>query len=253
MNWRDKLGPLYPFAVALQFFTRLPMPRDLNPERSDLNRSAVFLPLVGAVVGGLLAVSVWVTAAAGLAPALQAFLVLVLGALLTGVFHEDGLADTADGLGGGHSVAKKLEIMRDSRIGSYGTVALILLYAGRMAALLSISGPRWPAALLVAAVVGRGAVLPLIAWLPYARDEGKAKPVVESQSHIELWVSAGLSLLFGFLIAPDVIVLIGLVLVAWVSGAGRLFQSQLGGITGDGLGAVNVTAELWVLIGFSLL
>ncbi len=162
------------FACALGFFSRLPIPGMLftgEPETVALNRAAAWFPITGLVIAILPAGVYWFvnlflpySAAAGLA----------LGALLlvTGALHEDGLADCADGLGGGKNRERKLEIMRDSAIGTYGTVALILSIGLRWAALSALPPSSAIAALFVAHSAARGGIATALAFSRYARKKG---------------------------------------------------------------------------------
>lgn len=249
-DWRARLGPLYPLAVALQFFTRIPMPRALNPGRADLARATAWVPVVGVLVGGAMALFGAALTAASVPLGLRAVLVVAFGVLLTGAFHEDGLADSCDGLVGGLSRQDKLRIMHDSRIGSYGTVGLILAFSWRIAALIAIPPSLWPSALIVAHVLGRASSVPLILWLPYAQVEGKSKPMLEGIEpgplKASLLITALLVPIVSFSAGPAL--LLGALIVAW---AGRGLQRTLGGITGDTLGAVNLLVELGTLLIFA--
>ena len=250
MRW-SKLGPLYELMVAVQFLTRLPMPRDLDPGPEALGRSAPYFPVVGAIVGGLLGALGWgLWSHTALGPAACAALVCVAGVGLTGAFHEDGLADAADGLWGGWTREDVLRIMRDSRIGSYGACALGLALMVRLVALVEMAPGAWPAALVVAHVVGRTSSLPLIFGLPYARaeDPGQAKPLIEGLGPRRLW--AGL-VVAGALCAGAA-GWVGPAALAWMCGivglTGWYYRRRIGGITGDCLGATNVLCELAALV-----
>jgi adenosylcobinamide-GDP ribazoletransferase len=164
--------------------------------------------------------------------------------MLTGGFHEDGLADTADGLGGGFTRERKLEIMRDSRIGSYAALALVTVLGGKYLALASLSPSQLFVALWLGHILARWSVLPLAAMLGYARDGQAAnKPVADGIGWAQ--VAAG-TLLVLVLTAPfgRLALLATLVSVVVVLLAGLYFRAQLGGITGDTLGATNQVVEL---------
>lgn len=246
MSWRARLGPLYPFAVSLQFFTRLPMPRELNPGREDLAEAAAWVPLVGALLAALMALFGLLLGGLGVPIGLRAVAVVGLGVLLTGAFHEDGLADAADGLIGGLSREDKLRIMKDSRIGSYGTVALVLAFGARFAALQATPPAAWPAALLAAHLLGRASSLPLTLALPYAQSAGKAKPMLEATRPRALSSALALTVAACLLLGPPALVALGLAaLVVWA--AHRALRRLIGGITGDALGGVNVLVEVLAL------
>lgn len=241
--------------VALQFLTRVPVRVGFDP--SWLNQSARYFPLVGAFVGALGSLVLW--AASLVFPSTVAVgLSMVATVLLTGAFHEDGLADTCDALGGAVSRERALEIMKDSRIGTYGALGLLLVLGLKAATLVALP-PAWAmAALLLAHTVSRAAAVALIRLLPYAGDvsQAKAKPLAER-------ISTG-----GLLVGLAWAVMVGLALIAWQAGwwpmvvtawgvaalgawvCGRWFVRRLGGITGDTLGATQQLTELAVLLGW---
>jgi adenosylcobinamide-GDP ribazoletransferase len=234
---------LAPLLAAFTFLTRLPLPGSGQVNAEILARSAVWFPLVGAVVGG---VGALVLAGAGRIwpPVVAGALSLLATVVLTGAFHEDALADAADGLGGGRDRDRILEIMRDSRIGSYGAVALILVLSARLgclAALIPLGGAR---ALIGAHVLGRWSSLPLLAWLPYARAQGAGKPFVGA---VTGWRLATGTVLTALLLVPALgprALVAGLAAAATTAVAGWYFRARLGGITGDCLGATNQVVEL---------
>ncbi len=188
-------------------------------------------------------------------PAGGIILVVILHLFITGgAFHEDGLADSVDALGGGYTIEKRLEIMKDSRIGTYGTVALVMALLLKVA-LLAEAELIW-LALLVAPAVSRLTPLILMACLPYLTDppdKSKSKPVADGFSRSRLLAAAGgfvLLLAAGLslwqpLLIPAAITAVLLVAVFW---GGSYLRSQLGGYTGDTLGAAVVFSELALLL-----
>ena len=174
-------------AVALQFLTRLPVPSFERWDDRWLNDCVRHFPLVGLLVGSIGGAVLW--AAGSLwTPLVAAILAVATTALVTGAFHEDGLADTFDGLGGSVGRARALEIMKDSRIGSYGALALMLVTALRVAGLAALAAHSLPLAALSCALVhavARLAPIGLMAALPYAGDaeHAKAKPLA---THVAL-------------------------------------------------------------------
>jgi adenosylcobinamide-GDP ribazoletransferase len=235
--------PLRLFATAATFLTRLPFARWSYAEPAKLAQASPYFVLVGALVAAIAALAAWLSLQwlpASLAP----WAALTAAVVVTGGFHEDGLADTADGLGGGFTRERKLEIMRDSRIGSYAALALAAVLGGKYLALASLSPSLLFVALWLGHVFARAGVLPLAASLNYAR-EGQAanKPVADGIG----WAQVGAGALLAFvLVAPFgrlalVAALASLVVVAL---AGVYFRAQLGGITGDTLGAANQMVEL---------
>ena len=252
--WRQKVGPFYPLLVALQFLTRLPVPKSLDPTKEEFGACAPWYPVVGLIVGGILALAAWGLSLLPFAPGMAALLVLLLGVLLTGAFHEDGLADTQDGIGGGWTKEDMLRIMRDSRIGTYGALALVFLIALRAGALWSMEPSFWPAALIVSHVLARWSNLPLMKFMPYARADapGLGKPIVERITTRGLAISTlgvlALCLALGGRLG--LVCMIVAALLAFI--AGRFFKKRLDGMTGDALGAANVVCEVSILILFAL-
>ncbi|MFB6351681.1 MAG: adenosylcobinamide-GDP ribazoletransferase [Bradymonadaceae bacterium] len=256
-RWKRRLGPLYGLAVALQFMTRLPVPSDLDPDTEDLADSAVWFPMVGAIVGGVLWLVVLSLRASPLVPSVTAAGVIVTAVLLTGAFHEDALGDTADGLGGGWTRTQMLEIMRDSRVGTYATVAIAALLGIRFVLLLGMRPTVWGPALLTAHVAGRASSLGMLATMTYARrddeDPGFGKSFVDAQTTPRLLTGAATAAgLCG--LAAGWIGVAGLALAAPVCAATALYyRDQIDGMTGDCLGATNVLTEVSVLLLFASL
>jgi adenosylcobinamide-GDP ribazoletransferase len=241
-------------AQGLRFYSRLPVPR--MPGETDLHgipdftRLARVVPLVGAVLGALVAALLLALQATGLPASVVALLALAASVRLTGAFHEDGLADTADGLGGGRDIAQKLEIMKDSRIGTYGGAALILslsLRAALIAALLEVSAGLAAASLVAAASLSRTFALALAVSLPPARVDGAAfaagRPPVAAFITACLIALALVGALIGPLNLPAA--LAGPVVAALATFyMVRLAARSVGGQTGDLAGATQQVAEI---------
>ncbi|MBT2321216.1 adenosylcobinamide-GDP ribazoletransferase [Variovorax paradoxus] len=256
------------FLLALQFFTRVPVTGRLAGwvgfSPAMLRASAAHFPGVGWLVGAV-AAGVFLLAQAGLpgmaGATAAALLSTVATVLLTGAFHEDGLADVADGLGGSAERARALEIMKDSRIGAFGAIALVLALGLKLALLATLAGQGAMAvatALLGAHVLSRLAPLFLIRWLPYVGDEGaasKAKPLADA--------IGGGALLVGVLYALPAAALLLLAhhplqglaaLLACLLGAlsmAALLRRRLQGFTGDGLGATQQVCELAIYLALA--
>ena len=234
-------------AAALGLLTRLPcgwLPQ--HRDAAGFARSVWAYPLVGFGIGATGGAVLAAGLALGLPPLLAAFWSLAATLLLTGGFHEDGLADTADGFGGGRTAARKLEIMRDSRIGSYGALALLLALGLRATALAALPGGPLTQVLAAgaAAALGRGAILLLLRWLPAARPDGMAAALGHPAPAPLL---AGLLLaLLPLLALPAAWAALPLVLLAAL-GLGAMARRQVGGLTGDVLGAVAVLGEVVAL------
>jgi adenosylcobinamide-GDP ribazoletransferase len=235
------------FLIAMQFLTRLPAPKSLDTTQEQLGRASRFFPLIGVLVGAFAAL-VFLSARNFLPHSPSVFCALAFAALLTNGFHEDGLADSFDGFGGGWTRERTLEIMRDSRLGTYGVLSLIFLILGKYT-FLSVLPPSlaWRS-LIVAHVAGRWTVLPLCLWLPYARQEGQGGLVAQRIGVVELLIGSAtlLAACFLFSLRQALACLAACALVTYLSG--RYYRSRLGGITGDCLGATNQLTELAVYL-----
>jgi adenosylcobinamide-GDP ribazoletransferase len=242
------------FFVALQFFTRIPIPQRVGFDPEWLHHAARYFPAVGLIVG-LATASAHAAAAQLWPPAVAVLLSTALGVLLTGAFHEDGFADVCDGMGGGYTAERTLEIMKDSRVGAFGAIGIMLMLALKIAALGSL--PAWTAAagLLAAHPLSRLLSGSLIRLMAYARHEGKAKPLATRMSNGEFAIAvctgiapllalcaAGLLAWQGALLAC----LLALCGTVWMA---RIFLRRLGGYTGDCLGAVQQVAEVLFYLG----
>jgi adenosylcobinamide-GDP ribazoletransferase len=231
------------FLVAVQFLTRLPVPRALNSSEADIGKAAAFFPLVGVIVGGAAAL-VFVALQRILPLPASVLCAIVFAAFLTNGFHEDGLADSFDGFGGGWTKDRVLEIMRDSRIGTFGTLALIFTIVGKVTFLSSLPPGqvwRW---LIVAHSASRWTILPLCAWLPYARTEGQGKLVAKQVGVLEI-ITGTFTLLLVFILLSWQAAIAALLVTTLVTLlSGLYFRARLQGITGDCLGAANQLTEV---------
>ncbi|MBX9817263.1 MAG: adenosylcobinamide-GDP ribazoletransferase [Burkholderiaceae bacterium] len=271
------------YLLSLQFFTRVPVTGRLADwvgfSPAMLRASAAHLPGVGVLVGGVVALGTWLLLAllpaSPFAPLVAAVLGTVLSVLMTGAFHEDGLADVADGLGGTLSRERALEIMKDSRVGAFGAIAVVLALltkASLLALLGSLHGTVLCVALFAGHVVSRFWPLLTIRLLPHVGDAAgsKSKPLADQISIGSLWVAGLWS--FGALalmviaqaamvsIVPSLAVpALTLWLAAGVLGSGlawlgmlRWFARRLQGFTGDCLGATQQVCELAFYLGLAL-
>ena len=220
--------------------TRLPLPaRSVTPRP----HAAWAWPVVGAILGALTAAAASLALWAGLSPAIAAALALITAALLTGGLHEDGLADTADGLMGGRDRDRRLEIMKDSRIGSYGALALLLVTLIRWSALTALiaAGQHW-AALLAVGALSRAPMALLIATLPNARGSGLSHLTGRppgSAAAIACGAGLGLSLAT----CGGAALAMALAAAATTALLARAAKARIGGQTGDILGASQQLAE----------
>ncbi len=248
-RWSDAARWWGEFCRAAAFLTRLPLPTPAAQAGAPLAEAGWAFPLVGVVVGLLSGLGYAIAVCLHLPPLAAALIALGVSVWLTGGLHEDGLADTADGLGGGSDAAEKLAIMRDSRIGTFGVLALIFSLGLRATAIAGVaaSGPV-VAALIAAHAVGRG-LLPLVprALVP-ARSDGLGAEAGTPSAAVA-WSAAGLAAviaLFALDFLPGLTALIAAALV--MSARAVLAQRQVGGYTGDVLGALEQSGETVVLL-----
>lgn len=234
------------FAAAVQFMTRIPVPA-FRYEPEMVLGGAKFYPLVGALVA-LGAIVIERLLRSHLPAAVTALAVLIYLVAITGGFHEDGLADSADAFGGGWTRPRMLEIMHDSRIGSFGTLAIALSLLARWALLAAMPVERFALYLLTAQVLCRWSTLPLGTFVDSARSDGLGARF----AHKIPLTSALVGTLLAFLIAAWALRLQALAPILAVSGITLLsafyYRSQIGGITGDCFGATNQLAEIAVYV-----
>ncbi|MCL5775448.1 adenosylcobinamide-GDP ribazoletransferase [Limibaculum sp. FT325] len=225
---------------ALQFLTRLPVP-DPGWEEGRLRAALPFFPVAGAAVG-LIGAGVWWASGAVLPGAVAAGLALAAMLLATGGMHEDGLGDVADGLGGGASAERALEIMRDSRIGSYAALAIGLSVGLRWAALAPVAPADGAVALVIAATVARAVMVPASALVTPARPDGLGRMLGQGADAPGMALALGLGLVVA---AAGGMAGIGALLAALAAMAlvVRLMARRVGGMTGDGYGAIASLAE----------
>ena len=239
--------------AAITFLTRVPIPGHWDFDARDVGKGAKWFPLVGALIGLAYAAAVW--AFSPFLPALVIGVIVVsLEAVLTGALHLDGLADTADGFGGGHTREDVLRIMRDHAIGSYGGVALVLLVCLKVTAIAGLlEQHRLGPYLILSPMLGRWSAVLLNCLLPYARrtipEGGQPGGAV---SDFVSWRELAVATLFSILVAVPVAGWLGI--VCWVSvialsaAAAVGFRHRIGGVTGDTLGANTEICEAIVLL-----
>jgi adenosylcobinamide-GDP ribazoletransferase len=238
-SFRDIAPRLLPDLLsAFALLTRLPLP----DHQATGAASAWAWPVVGAVLGAVAALVAGFALWLGFPPGVVAGAVLVLGAILTGGLHEDGLSDTADGLFGGWTRERRLEIMKDSRVGSYGVLALVLVTLIRWSALTTVlaGGGLW--VLVAVGAVSRAPMAVVMSALPNARDTGLSHATGRPSPEVALVgvaVAVIIALLFAGWSALPILVLAGAVTFLLA----RTAQARIGGQTGDILGASQQLAE----------
>jgi adenosylcobinamide-GDP ribazoletransferase len=241
------------FLAAVAFLTRVPLPASWHFDAADVGRAAVCFPLIGAGLGliGVAAIRLLALTKSGVTPPVAAILVVALGAGLTGAMHLDGLADMADGFGGGRSREDVLRIMRDHAVGAYGAVALVLLILVKVAALTallerSVAEPY----LIVAPMLGQWASVPLGCFLPYARraEGGLGSAITDYVGWGELIRATALAVVLTVLVAGWRGVACWMAVGVVTAINGRWCSRRIGGVTGDTLGANTEICEAAVLV-----
>jgi adenosylcobinamide-GDP ribazoletransferase len=239
-------GGLY---LAMSFLTRLPLGMHDTPAPGALARAMGVFPLVGIVVGGIGA-AVYGLIHQLLPAGASAVVALAATMLVTGALHEDGLADTADGFGGGADRDRKLAIMRDSRIGTFGVLALVVTFALRVIALAEIGDSLTVAGALIAShALSRGAIPVGMQALMPARTDGLGAHAGQPSS-VQIGIAITLAVAAAALVLPASAALAALAgaTIGMMAVVG-LAQFQIGGYTGDVLGAIEQSAETLALLG----
>ncbi|MEJ6398314.1 adenosylcobinamide-GDP ribazoletransferase [Yoonia sp. 208BN28-4] len=234
--------------AALGLLSRLPLRVDMEKAQARGARAAWAYPVAGACLGALTALIISIALWIGISPVVAAGLALITITMMTGAMHEDGLADSFDGLWGGWDREKRLAIMKDSQIGTYGVLALVLSIGLRWMALATIVAAEfhWPALIAIGAV-SRAAMVPVMAALPHARPDGLSRHVGRPPAQVA-WIALSLAFMICLLALGVItiwIVLVGFVVTSiWAATA----RQKIGGQTGDILGATQQMNELALLI-----
>lgn len=242
--------------LALGFMTRLPVPAFSVSKNRRLSQAFWAMPLAGALIGALTAGIFIATSAVGLDHQIAAALALGAMALITGGLHDDGLADFWDGIGGGKTPGHRLEIMRDSRIGTYGVLALVITYAllvGVLSAIAShASDAETAIIIIVCTMLSRTALaIPMVLLAP-ARDDGLGK-LFGRPSMANIVVGTLWPLAVAATLAPEMTLVILAAIVVGAVVTTALARRYLGGHTGDVLGAVIMTSFAAGLLGARLM
>lgn len=242
-TFRPQLGDI---KTAFALLTRLPV-------KAEFERSAHSIwafPIVGAVIGVIALATALICDWFGLGLSMSVGVTMASTVVITGALHEDGIADSADGLWGGWTPVRRLEIMRDSHIGTYGVLALILVMLLRFSALGSLLNDLHLGGIIAAAILSRAAIPYVMTLLPPARQDGLS---VQTGTPNRLAVSFGALIALGFcvgLVGFIATVLTGCVMLAVVAVVIKIAKSKIGGQTGDILGATQVLCELAAYASF---
>ncbi|MFP3568334.1 adenosylcobinamide-GDP ribazoletransferase [Paraburkholderia sp. SIMBA_030] len=250
----NPLAELRYFFTALGYFTRVPVPRWVGYEPHYLNAAARYFPLVGVLIGGSSAL-VYLAALRVFPAGVAVLLSMAASLVVTGAFHEDGLADCVDAFGGAYARDDVLRIMRDSRIGAFGAIALVIALALKWQTLAAMPPMRAASLMIAAHAASRVCAISYLATLDYVRAEGKAKPVAQRLSATALSCAAAFGL--PWLFWPDWpdwrFACVTLAVLAMLRFAmGRYFVRRIGGYTGDCLGFAQQIFELSIyLVGLA--
>ena len=241
------------FYIALGFLTRIPVPNSVDYSQKKLNQASRYFPLVGWLVG-LLVGFVFLVVSRILPNEIAVLFSMLSGILLTGCFHEDGLADTCDGLGGGWGKQQKLKIMKDSRLGTYGATGLWFILTFKFYLLFKLSEQssiQIFIAIIVAHPLSRTLSTSMIFLLPYVSDSeiSKVKPLAESHQKIDLQISLAIGLASLILVSGTVLWIL-IVLSVFLLFMRRLLLKQIQGFTGDTLGAIQQVSEILIYTVF---
>ncbi len=242
---------MFSFLVAIQFLTTLPVPLWREVKGEDVARSVRYFPVVGVLLGLILTLLYWLLVW-WLAPPVVNLLLVISLLMLTGGLHFDGFLDSCDGLFGFRTVEQRLEIMRDSRVGSFAVAGGWALLSLKFAGLSSIPGELMPSALVIGPLLGRWALVTAVVVFPYGRESGLGKIYKQFNTRRELGLAlVGVSLLAALILRGS-----GLILVAGSFGVacliGRWIMTKLpAGLTGDSYGATTEIVEMinWIVIG----
>ncbi|TAE47924.1 MAG: adenosylcobinamide-GDP ribazoletransferase [Cytophagales bacterium] len=238
------------FLTAVMFYTRIPCPTWIDHSEDALNKSTKYFTLIGWIIGGITALICWITLE--IFPIeIAVLLSMSASLLLTGAFHEDGFADMCDGFGGGWTKEKILEIMKDSRMGAYGTIGLVMILFFKWVCLVKLNLDA-PFALLVAHPLSRWTATTVIFRYEYARidESSKSKPIAKKMSMIDYLLSTLIAFSTIFLFLPDfyyfilIVFFIEMTRIYWAN----YFYRFLGGYTGDCLGALQQINEIVIYL-----
>ncbi|WP_260258371.1 adenosylcobinamide-GDP ribazoletransferase [Vibrio intestinalis] len=238
------------FWLALGFFSRIPIPANTLYSEQRMNQAGRYFGLVGCVIGAICALTYFLFSL--LFPvSVAVFLTMVVSLLLTGAFHEDGLTDMADGIGGGMTLEKRLTIMKDSRIGTYGASALIMALLGKFVLLTELAqSVDLLVIILVAYTVSRCVAATLIYDMEYVSDpdSSKSKPLANRQSQSELAIIIATAICASLLLDVQIALSVLVVAVVFRAAFKRWLNKRLGGFTGDCLGGAQQLTELLIYL-----
>lgn len=236
--------------TAFGFFTRIPVPFKIAFSQENLNKCNRYLPLVGLVVGGISAMVFYLSSLI-LPHSVAVILSMITSVLLTGAFHEDGFADVCDAFGGGWTKEKILDIMKDSRVGAYGAIGILLLLLLKFFTLNEITANKMVLALIAAHMISRMMAAWTMHSLAYVRDDekSKSKPITKALQSKDLLIAIGISTLPLFFFADLRVFIIFIPAFLAKLLLERYFKKWIGGYTGDCLGTIQQVTEIVIYLG----
>jgi adenosylcobinamide-GDP ribazoletransferase len=244
-SWLDQIR------LAASFLTIIPVLSERVHAPEEVAASFGWFPLVGFAMGAVLALIDYLLSGI-LAPAARAAMVVILLAVVTGGVHLDGLADTADALGAGRDSARALEIMRDSRIGTFGAIALFFVLILKVGALAGAINTRRYAAIILAPGLARWAMVMVADRMTYLRREGAGAAILRPQGDHRNLLIASMIAVIGVAIAHSLAVLLAAVAtIALALSLGEFYRRWLGGVTGDLIGAAGEIVETAVMLAIA--
>ena len=240
--------------TAIMFYTRIPVPKWTGFSAEALNNATRYLPLIGIFVGGFGGLVFW-SSSQLFGVYISILISLIFMVLLTGAFHEDGLADFCDGFGGGLAKEQVLSIMKDSRIGTYGTIALVMLFLAKIFLVSEIRPVEIPLAIMVANAWSRLNPVLLIYTSEYVSDEehSKSKPIGTKGSLATLLIALLLGLSPLFLLAWEMVPFLICIQLFILFFFRMYLHRKIGGYTGDTLGALQQLSEIGFYITYLIL
>ncbi|MDN3630478.1 adenosylcobinamide-GDP ribazoletransferase [Vibrio lentus] len=240
------------FALAMGFFSRLPMPKNTPYSSERMNRSGRYFSMVGLLLG-VLCGGLFLLLDAVLPSTIAIFLMMSFSLMLTGAFHEDGLTDMADGIGGGMTLERRLTIMKDSRIGTYGASALVMALLGKWVLLNELVSMTGLFMVIVASYTfSRAIAASLIYDMPYVSDldTSKSKPLANKQTKGELVFLLIIGVLPSLWFGLEFALVLSVVAFLFRAGIKKWLMARIGGFTGDCLGAAQQLMELLTYLVF---
>lgn len=235
------------FIIALQFMTRIPLFVEIEMDNKDFGRSSRFFPLVGFVIGAILALTYYFTNWL-LPPLVVGALIIILEIILTGGIHFDGFIDTMDGILSARPREQVFEIMKDSRVGAHGVTALLCLVLLKFSLIVSVPPSYTIPILFLMPMLGRWAMVFCLAFFPYAKPQGLGRIFWEETDKLQWYLTTGLIFLLSFIFLPKIFLLTYVITLLIALTPMLIINKQLLGHTGDTYGAISEITEIIFLL-----